>query len=206
MTPTQLRDRALSLAVADTQAALTIARSIKDPWFACQALAWVGRFASNKEFLPIVKESLRVGRRSKDKYKALAVAAWPVRALVERRHTQGLPGIMEDLLLLSEDVSPKASRSEALFLLFQAVFPAGRDHWRPVLRSLCDASIPIVHWRQGRNLLDTVLIVSNEDPSLASELIEMVDDPKLKGRIERALVSQASYVRPFFWTSDGVKR
>ena len=199
MTPTQQRDRAQSLAVTDTKAALTIARSIKDAWFACQALAWVARYAPDDQFIAIAKESLRVGRRSKDNYKAAAVSAWPIRALVERRHTAGLSGIIRDLLVLSEDISPMASRSEALFLLVQAVFPAGRDHWLPVLRSLCDASIPPVHWRQGRNLLDTVLIVSNEDQTLAAELIEKVDDPKLKARIDRAIASRTSHARPFFW-------
>jgi len=115
-----------------------------------------------------------------------------------------LPTVIPDLLQRAEDIEILGSRSEALFLLFQAVFPAGREHWRPVLEALRQASAPLINWRQRRNLLDAALIVFGEDEQLALEMISGVNDPKLKKKFEKVSVtSEARGPRPFFWTTGG---
>jgi hypothetical protein len=94
------------------------------------------------------------------------------------------------------------SRSEAIFLLFQAVFPAGRRCWFPVLQSLREASIPLINWRQRRNLCEAVLMVSNEDEQLALEITNGLADLKLKNKIEKQLATLKVHApRPFFWTT-----
>src|SRR5260370_42348437 len=82
--PTQARDRAASLARSDPSTALTLAREINDPWFACQALAWVGRFWPGDDFETVINEAFEVGRKGNDPYRAVASAAWAVAALIER--------------------------------------------------------------------------------------------------------------------------
>lgn len=202
MTATQQRDLASQLAPSDSARALSTARAIQDPWFACQALAWVARFAPDVQFAKLIKESLRACHAEVDPYRVVAPAAWPIRAIVERNHLEILPSVIPDLLLRAEDVEILASRSEALFLLFQAVFPAGRENWLPVLESLRQASTPLINWRQRRNLLDAILIVSGEDEQLALEIISVVDDPKLKKKFEKKLLtSEAHGPRQFFWTT-----
>jgi hypothetical protein len=114
-----------------------------------------------------------------------------------------LPSIIPDLLHRAEGIQILASRSEALFLVFQAIFPAGSKHWRPVLESLRRASTPLINWRQRRNLLSAVMIVRGEDEKLALEITNSLDDPKLKSKIERTWAkSEPALPRPFFWTTN----
>ena len=198
----QLRDQASKLAPTDSTLALATARKIEDPWFACQALAWVARYAPDHEFRRIVEESFRVGRKSRDPYKVVAAAAWPIRAIVEREQVRLLQSHISELLVLAKEIEILASRSEALFLLFQAVFPAGREYWFQVSQSLLEASSPLISWRQRRNLLDAVQILWREDRMLAHEIINGLQDLKLKQKIERAIAKpEARTPRPFFWTS-----
>jgi len=203
MNATLQRELACRLAPSDSARALATAQEIDDPWFACQALAWVARYASDSEFSGIVKESLRVVRDEDDPYRVVASAAWPIRAIVERNRPEMLASVIPDLLRRAEDIKLFASRSEALFLIFQAVFPAGRYYWRSVLESLRRASTPLINWRQRRNLLDAVMIVRGEDEELALEIMNSVADAKLKSKMERTwATSEPLPPRRFFWTTD----
>jgi hypothetical protein len=162
----------------------------------------VARFAPDVEFAKLVKESLRTCQAAVDPYRVVAPAAWPIRAIVERNYLEMLPSVIPDLLRCAEDIEILASRSQALFLLFQAVFPAGRENWLPVLESLRQASSPLISWRQRRNLLDAILIVFSEDEKLALEIISVVDDTKLKMKFAKMSVTSEAHVpRQFFWTT-----
>ena len=203
MSATQQRDLAGRLAPTEPARALSPARGIPDPWFASQALAWVARFAPESEFPNIIRESLRVSRNEVNPYRVVAPAAWAIRAIVERNHPEMLPSVIPELLLRAEQIEILASRSEALFLLFQAIFPAGRKHWQPVFASLRKASTPLISWRQRRNLSDAIMIVHGEDQELALEITNSLDDQKLKEKMERMLATAESRLpRPFFWTTD----
>lgn len=203
MSATQQRDRVARLASSDPALALSTARAIDDPWFACQALAWVARFAPEKEFAKIISESLRVVRAEVDPYRVVAPSAWPIRAMVERGRMELLPSVIPELLLRAEEIKLLVSRSEAVFLLFQAVFPAGREHWFPVLDSLRQASTPLINWRQKRNLTDAIMIVRGEDENLAFEIYDAVDDQKLKNKITRMwAIPERHLPRMFFWSAD----
>jgi len=203
MSATQQRDRAARLAPGDPALALSTARAIHDPWFACQALAWVARFGPEEEFAKTVYESLRVVRDEVDPYRVVAPSAWPIRAIVERDHMELLPSVIPELLLRAEEIELMVSRSEAVFLLFQAVFPAGREHWLPVLDSLRQASTPLISWRQKRNLADAIMIVRSEDEQLAFEIYDAVDDQKLKRKITKMwAIPELHLPRKFFWPAD----
>ena len=203
MNANQQRELAARLAPGDPALALSTARAIHDPWYACQALAWVARFAPEQEFAKIVYESLRVVRAEADPYRVVAPSAWPIRAMVERDRVELLPSVIPELLLRAEEIKLLVSRSEALFLLFQAVFPAGREHWLPVLDSLRQASTPLINWRQKRNLTDAIMIVRGEDEQLAFEIYDAVDDQKLKKKITRIwAIPERHLPRPFFWAVD----
>ncbi len=200
MTATEKRDLAAQLAPGDPERALVLARRIKDPWFACQALAWVARYCPEDQFNKIIAESLHMGGKADDPYKIVASAAWPIRAIVERDHSDKLLSFIVELLNRAKEIELMVSRSEALFLVFQALFPAGREKWFDVLQYLINASIPLISWRQKRNLRDTILIVWNEDEELAKDLINRIPDSRLKRQIERRITnSQRRLPRPFFW-------
>ena len=203
MSATQQRDLAGRLAPSEPARALSTARAIRDPWFACQALAWVARFAPESEFSKIIDESLGAVRAEIDHYRAVAPAAWPIRAIVERNHLELLPSVIPELLLRAEKIELLVSRSEALFLLFQAVFPAGRKHWLPVLQSLRRASTPLINWRQKRNLSFAIMIVRADDEQLALEMYNALDDEKLKKQVTKMWSNSDRHSpRSFFWTVD----
>ena len=75
MGATQQRDLAGQLAPNDPARALSTARAIQDPWFACQALGWVARFAPDHEFTKIIREALRVTQAEVDPYRVVAPSA-----------------------------------------------------------------------------------------------------------------------------------
>jgi hypothetical protein len=200
MTATEKRNLVVQLAVSDPDRALVIARRIKDPWFACQALAWVARYSPEHQFEEIIDESLHAGSTADDPFKIVASSAWPLRALIERGHLDKYLSIIPELLNRAKEIELLASRSEALFLVFQAVFPAGRGTWFDVLQGLMNATTPMINWRQKRNLRDTILIIRMEDEELANALTNSLEDSKLKKQIERRIAnSELRLPRPFFW-------
>lgn len=204
MTPTKARDRATALAASDTGAALEAARYVGDPWFGCQALAWVARFAPDDQLDAIIDEAFEVGGQAADVYQIIGSAAWPLRALVERGRVDRLGTTLPGPLALASRVEQLASRSEGLFLVYQAVFPAGRPWWLPVLNELAHASHPALHWRQARNLRDAVLMAARPDPGFARDFCPSVRNDRARRQIEAGLArSESQSPRPFFWRGDG---
>ncbi len=199
MSPTQARERVIKLATTDTAGALEAARRVDDPWFACQALAWVARFAPDRQVESIAAEALAAGRREQDGYKAVGSAAWPIRAMIERGCTRRLGPVLAELLRLAPQIAHPASRSEALFLLFQGTFSAGKAYWEPVFRALVQVSDPSRHWRQGRNLRDAVLIVASADAGFAAAFAPTVRDDRTRRQIEQRLAqADSAETRSFF--------
>jgi hypothetical protein len=200
--PTQARDRASALVYSDPSAALTLAREINDPWFACQALAWVGRFWPGDDFESVINEAFDIGRKCSDPYQVVASAAWPVRALIERGASSQISTIVLPLLAVANAIPSFASRSEALFLLFQATKPGMQTNWLPVLEELIKASFPTLHWRQSRNLSEAILIVAADDNRLANDILHRLPEDRLKTQIEKRLNTlDPTNARPrkFFW-------
>jgi hypothetical protein len=200
--PTQARDRAASFARSDPSAALTLAREINDPWFACQALAWVGRFWPGDDFETVINEAFEIGMKCSDPYRVVASAAWPVRALIERGALSQISTIVHPSLALANEIGSLASRSEALFLLFQATKPGMQADWLPVLEGLIEASFPTLHWRQSRSLSEAILIVAAEDCRLANDILRRLPEGRLKTQIEKRLNTLDTTnprLRVFFW-------
>jgi hypothetical protein len=200
--PTQARDRAASLARSDPSAALTLAREINDPWFACQALAWVGRFWPGDDFETVINEAFEIGRKCSDPYRVVASTAWPVRALIERGASSQISRIVLRSLALANEITSLASRSEALFLLFQAPKPGMQTDWLPVLEGVIEASFPTLHWRQSRSLSEAILIVAAEDSRLANDILRRLPEGRLKTQIEKRLNTLDTTnprLRVFFW-------
>lgn len=199
MPPTQARDRVTRLATSDTGAALAAAANIDDPMYACQALAAVARFAPDDQFPAVVERAFNAGRRAEDPYQVVASAAWPLRALVERSHADRLRSILPGLLSLAARIENPGSRCEALLLVYQAVFPAGRKWWLCVLRDLVGCAGAAAHWRAGRAIRDAVLMAANEDVEVARDFVRRVGNDRVRAQIERGLDrAQVMSPREFF--------
>src|SRR5262249_7983449 len=86
MSATSERDQVHRIASTDIESALRIATNIGDPWFRCQALAFVAwHTADHKSFLVRVAESLNSAWAIGTPNRTVTVAAWPVAALARRR-------------------------------------------------------------------------------------------------------------------------
>lgn len=194
------RDRACRRAPVDWRAGLEHARRVDSPWYRCQALASVGRYAPDSEVVRFCEEACESAARAKDAYQRVAAMAWPLRALIERDCTDLVMGRLPALLNEASEIESLASRSEALFLLFQAVFPGGPELWRPAFEALARASAPLVHWRQRRNLRDALLIITRVDPVAAREAQRRIEDGRLVRQIERMREQTRRFCpREFFW-------
>ena len=184
----------------DTADELAMARRIADPWYRTQALAKVARYAPDDQFAALAQEAIDAAAKSPDPYKTVGASAWAVRAMLERKRDDLPDRCVPPLVALAEQIVNRASRSEALFLLFQAVRPADARMWLPVFDALVLACIPLDGWRQGRNLRDAILMVAEHDGALARRTCDCMPEGKWRRQTARALEAR-EYMRPreFFW-------
>ena len=161
MSATLQRDHAATLAKSNPKKALDQARKVIEPWFRAQALSWVARYTDGDP-AAIASEAAKAAGECEDDYKKSAVRAWEIAALAERNCTTEARKSLRDALAQGRSVEPKSSRSEALFLLFQAAFTIGRDDANKVyeiLKTLCPSD---EHWRCKRAVRDGGKMISGE--------------------------------------------
>jgi hypothetical protein len=199
MSATQARDRAAALAKSDTPAALQAARKVSDPWYRAQALAWVARFAPDRDVERIAAESLEACRECEDLYQRLAPPPWPLRALAERGAFRTARSVLNPLLKEELNVQPSSSRSEALFLLFQACLDLDSDSREVLIQKLAAAHHASGHWRSRRNLIDALSMLIDRDPRLAAEVIGSLADERVRRKAEAFTSPDRRRPRPFFW-------
>lgn len=190
VTPTRARDNAIDLARRDWNAALVIARGIRDPWYACQAMAFVARWAPDEQVVAIAHEALARCRLSDDAFQRVAAAAWPVSALVRRGCNDEVIRVIDGCLESALEIENIASRSEALFQLFQAVFPIGGDLQCRDFEALMKASNAPVHWRQARNARDAILMMWRTDRSIAEAGLEKITRSQAQRQIRSRLAAR----------------
>ncbi|HEX3871213.1 MAG TPA: hypothetical protein VHV77_12295 [Pirellulales bacterium] len=159
MSETLKRDQAVALSKLRPDEALAKARSISDPWYRAQALAWVARF-SPRDAVKLAAEASQAARECDDVYKQVAVRAWEVAALAESGHLAEAKKSLDGAIRDSTRVTPVASKAEAMFLLLQAASRIGaseRDFVHERLKCECPADS---HWRCKRALKNAQLICS----------------------------------------------
>ena len=151
MSATLQRDQASALAKSNPKQALAKAKTISEPWFRAQALAWVARF-TDSDPIAIAKLATKAAASCDDDYKRSSVRAWEVAALAERNEPKHAERALKAAVTMAERVHPVSSRSEALFLLFQSAFSIGRKQAEWVYGRL-EATCPEAeHWRCKRSL------------------------------------------------------
>lgn len=200
VSPTKARDSAIGLAKTDTTAALALARTIDDPWFRSQALAWIARFASEADFPPILSEGRESSWAAGDKYKIVGSSAWRVRAVIERGNTSAAAAEMPELLRCAAEISHPVSRLEALFLLFESVFEADGCR-RLVLDALIDACQVAKSWKSGDRLREAavVLAFAGYQGDVDQVLAAMSEGKYRRQALERIGRGQRREPRRFFW-------
>lgn len=197
---THQRELACKLATVDTQKAYATAKRIESPLFRCQALACVARYADDNAGVGIVADAFAAADKADDAYLRISATAWPLRALIERERLEQARECLQIQLTRVSQIVPDSSRSEALFLVFQAVFPAGQEFWRPVIDQLAEVADTPPHWRTIRNLQEAILMIADEAPDLASQMADRLPAGRRRRQLESQLTAgMRRQPREFFW-------
>ncbi len=189
------------MAQLELSAALNAARAEPSYRGQCQAHAWIARFMrEQKNVRRTAEAAIDAALRDEDPYTAVFPLAWPIRALLERGEQKVAIEQLERALHRCDGINPASSRSEALFLLFQAAMHGPDRIWETAFAKLAAASLPVGHWRQRRNLRDALLMIAAIDFRYAREFANTVEDAKLKQDVLDHLANRSfKAARPFFW-------
>lgn len=198
--PNDQRNRACRLARTDTVQSLELARAIDQPWYRCQALSYVARFAPDQRVVPIAEESVRAGKACTEGYHCVASVAWPVRALIERDHLDPAMKFVREAVEASRSIGHPVCRLDALELLWMAVFPAGVASRERTQSALVDACTSAKSWKAGRCLTHMVELLATDDPAAAARIARLLATGRYRSRADRALRAQTAIasVRSFF--------
>ena len=152
LSPSGLRSLSAQLLMSDAERALAVARSIKEPWFRCQALATAGRVWRENAYASILKEAVATTDAEDNAYKRVAVAAWPIRAYLERGDFKSAERLLTRYTPDANNIENLGGRSQAILSLFEAARPFEIYLWLPVFWALVQAAEPNLGWRQRRNI------------------------------------------------------
>lgn len=176
-----------------------LAIKITDSWYRAQALAWIARYADDCSFDKFIKQALQASFNNEDPYKIVGSSAWATRAMIERKKYKGINAYISKLLQVSLTISNPVSRGDALFLLYQAIFPLkGIDQL--VLDYLLSACEEMNSWKKPLILRDVALIIANRDLSQAYFIVGKMTEGRVKRQAKRYLLSKKFLdPRVFYW-------
>ncbi len=129
----QQRNEVTKVAAKNVDKAVRLAKKIDDPWSRCQAHAWTAWNAGEAEFDEIIKAAMTSCLACEDPYRVVGSSAWPLRAMVERGHKAQLERSVSRVLPVAVRIENPVSRADTLFLIWQAVYPAGGKSQRLAL-------------------------------------------------------------------------
>ena len=161
MSATQQRDQVADLAKRDSQEALAKARSISDPWFRSQALAWVARYTEDDP-VKVACLATKAASECDDEYKRTAVRAWEIAALAEREFVADAKRALREAVKQSKGIMPFASRAEAFTLLLHAAFRIGEEDAKWVADELRNSCGKDSDWRCQRAVRNAAKLVEGE--------------------------------------------
>ena len=200
MSATSQRDLACKAAKTDPDRALRLARVIEDPWFRCQALAWTARFGAERRVVPVAREALAAAQGSEDAYRRAAAMAWPIRALLERGQSPDALQALAIAVAESRAIPNATNRLDALLLIWEAVWPAGKDIHRRMLSEALAAAREGWSPKAAGILKRAALYLAEPHPDLARELVAAVPHERWSEVVERGIArGDRLYPRSFFW-------
>lgn len=197
MSATTGRDIACRIAKTDFAKALPLARNVSQPWFCCQALASIARYAPEERVVSLAKEAIDAALASTEPYIQVAATAWPLRALIERNQAPKALVLLPQILQILPQIELLISRGDALFLLWEALFPIGKDTRKSMTETLVRSC---VGYQKGQRILrEATLILASEDKEAAHRLAALIPEGKYKRQAETRLAQgQKFQVRNFF--------
>lgn len=177
----------MRLAKEDAVAALRLAREIPDPWFRAQALAAAARWIDDAQVERVAEESLTCALTCHDDYKRAAVAAWAIRALLERGRSDRAAEALRAARQRALAASPPGSRAEALLGLLQAAWDLGAKARRTLVEDIAGTHEQDQFWRVSRCLIDALAMMRATEPDLAAQIANRISDQRVRTKAARVL-------------------
>lgn len=181
------RTAADKLAQTNPREALKVARSIRHPWYRCQALSSVASFWGTKaQKLDVLEEAFAAAREQSEINRIVSVSAWPLRVMLHVC-VDGVAAHLRRLVKLADEEPHTLRRADALLMLADAV----RNE--PALLALVGPSWvnALLHghgWRIDRLIRDAVGILGPSMPEVMDKLIEHHSEGRHKRAFLKTLV------------------
>lgn len=198
MSASEERQRAIDAARTDFREALTRARKVSDPWYRCQSLAYVARYAPEGDVLRVANEAVKAGKEGKNAYKQAAVCAWPLCALAERGKTERAEKLVAELLPLVASIDHPVSRMDALLLLWEAAVRLPHPVEQSLFEALLAACSAANSWKVGRTMQFLALVRAAEDPAQAEAIVDAMKESPYKRQARKALAAGKTEQRRVF--------
>ncbi len=193
------RDHVNHLAKTDFAAAFKLSGSIKDVRERIQSLGWIARYAPDHQIPRVIAAAHKCAGTSPDYYDDVMSLAWPLRALQETGNSGLMAPLLKTATRLAPDISPPASRAEAIVLLIHAVLPAGLDLTAHAVSALTPLRNE-THWRVVRAFVDVALLVNGLDRQRSLGIANLIAiDKKRAATVERVVNGEQMEPRLFFW-------
>lgn len=179
------RANAHKLAQTNPREALKVARSIRHPWYRCQALSSVAEVWGTKaQKIDVLEEALAVAKEQTEINRIVTVSAWPLAVMVGVA-PDAVAAHLQRLVKLADTEPHTLRRADALAELAYAV----RNE--PVLLALVSPSWvnALLHgrgWRIDRLIQDAVDLLGSSMPEVTNKLI----DHHREGRQKRAFLKR----------------
>ena len=172
--------------------ALDTAREIEDPWYRCQALAYVAEIETCRERRnSILKEAFSVALEQNSANRVVTVSAWPLAVLCKFGELEIAKGEIERLKEIAKSESNPVCWVDSIFELLKKTngTQAITKQLLPPFKEACAAAHG---WRTDRNLRDAIAWVANFDRDEALELIELIHEPRVKRQAIKTVTGSKS--------------
>jgi hypothetical protein len=183
-----VRKRALvdECAWSDVERAIDVARSINDPWYRCQSLAYAAESHPKRgAALALLDEAFGAAQQQADINRIVKVAAWPLRVLAKVDPDRAEARLAE-LLETAAREPHNLRRGDALIFVAHAVadVPALKERAIP---PLIGALLAGYGWRIERLIADAAMLIREDCPQHLTALLAAHPENRRKRQLLRAL-------------------
>ena len=172
------------LVLSDPDRALTVARSMGNPWTRCQSLASVAKHAplSLPQRIELLREAFEAADHCKDPNRIVTAAAEPLEVLCILGQAETLKNEISRLLEIIDREPHPVRRQDALFWVLKMIL-RGKGPVEIVEKTLVSfikASRAGHGWKRNRNLRDMAELLQPADSGKALMLVQMIEKPQVR--------------------------
>ena len=139
------------------------------------------------EVVRIADKALTSAKLAGDAYKRVAVSAWIVCALAERKKVNQAQKVVQYLLEEAKQIEHPVSKTGALVMLWAAVIILPHSIKNPVQEALLSACAVANSWKSGSIMREVALVVAKDNPLQAQRIIDSMRESVYKRQAQKKL-------------------